>query len=177
MAPQYITAAHSDRRQYMVKALHEVARRITRLVQGMDDEALDSHSDSDEWSVAQIVGYLRDAEREDQAALEAMVRIDGARIQDRRAMFGPLEHDYRAEHVADLLWDFLTLRQDTEWILHSAGSAWYHVGIHPYRGEVEVQQFVMEMNERDLDVMWRIQRHRDRLRPDEAAAEFESGDF
>ena len=163
--PQYVVAQHGDRRRYLVKALHEVGRRIARLVQTMDDEMLDSRAEGDEWTVAQIIGYLRDAEREDYAALEAMVRIDGAPIEDRRAMHGPDERQYSSDDVAELLWEFLTLREETEWLLQSAGTSWRHVGIHPYRGEVELQQYVMEINERDLDCMWRIQRARDLHRP------------
>ena len=163
--PQYIVAQHGDRRRYLVKALHEVARRISRLVQSMDDEMLDSRATGDEWSVAQIIGYLRDAEREDYDALATMVRVDGSRIQDRRAMHGPNEEGYHADDVSDLLWDFLTLREETVWLLQSAGSSWHNVGIHPYRGEVELQDYVMEMNVRDLDAMWRIQRARDEHRP------------
>ncbi|MCK9486559.1 MAG: hypothetical protein M0R73_07635 [Dehalococcoidia bacterium] len=163
--PQYIVAQHGDRPRYLVKALHEVARRIARLVQSMDDEMLDARADGDEWSVAQIIGYLRDAEREDYAALAAITRIDGSRIEERRAMHGPDERRYEARDVAELLWEFLALREETEWLLQSAGSSWRHVGIHPYRGEVELQQYVKEMNERDLDCMWRIQRARDLHRP------------
>lgn len=167
--PQYVVAQHGDRRRYLVKALHEVARRIGRLVQTMDDEMLDSRASGDEWSVAQIIGYLRDAEREDYDNLVSMVRIDGARILDRRAMHGPQEEGYRADDVSDLLWDFLNLREETVWLLQSAGTSWHNVGTHPYRGEVELQQYVMEMNERDLDAMWRIQRARDEHRPPGAA--------
>ncbi|MDA1010551.1 MAG: hypothetical protein O2888_03650 [Chloroflexi bacterium] len=163
--PQYVTAQHGDRTRYLMKALHEVARRIARLVQTMEDADLDRRATGDEWSVAQIVGYLRDAEREDYANLRAMARIDGAAITDRRAMHGPQEGQYNSREVADLLWEFLTLREETEWLLYAAGTAWRHVGIHPYRGEVEVQQYVMEIAERDLDAMWRIQRARDEHRP------------
>jgi hypothetical protein len=163
--PQYIVAQHGDRRRYLVKALHEVARRIARLVETMDDEMLDARSEGEEWSVAQIVGYLRDAEREDQAAIEAICRIDGAPIRDRRAMHGPDERRYRARDVTELLWEFLTLREETEWLLQSAGTSWRHIGVHPYRGEVELSQYVIEINERDLDCMWRIQRLRDTHRP------------
>lgn len=161
MPQYYVDTQRGDRRRHLVKALHEVARRIGYLIQSMDNSTLAARAPDDEWTIAQIIGYLRDAEREDQIALEAMVRVDGAKINDRRAMFGPLEGQYTPDKVADLLWDFLTLRQETEWILQSAGSAWKHVGLHPYRGEVEVQQFVQEISERDLDAMWRIQRARD----------------
>lgn len=163
--PKYVTAHHGDRSRYLTKALHEVARRIARLVQTMEDEDLDKRGPDDEWSVAQIVGYLRDAEREDYENLRGMVRIDGASITDRRAMHGPEERQYRSPDVAELLWEFMTLREETEWLLYAAGAAWKHVGIHPYRGEVEVEQYVMEIAERDLDAMWRIQRARDEHRP------------
>ncbi len=163
--PQYVVAQHGDRRRYLVKALHEVARRIARLVETMDDRTLDARNEGDEWTVAQIVGYLRDAEREDCEAIRAMVRIDGARIQERRAVHGPDEGRYRARDVAELLWEFLTTREETEWLLQSAGTSWRNIGVHPYRGEVELQQYVMEINERDLDCMWRIQRARDLHRP------------
>lgn len=163
--PQYIVAQHGDRRRYLVKALHEVARRIARLVETMDDRMLEAHADGEDWNVAQIVGYLRDAEREDQASIMAIARIDGARIRDRRAIHGPDDREYDALDVTELLWEFLTLREETEWLLQNAGSAWRHVGTHPYRGEIELQQLVMEMNERDLDCMWRIQRLRDAHRP------------
>lgn len=163
--PQYRVASYGDRRRYLVKALREIAHRTARLVQGMDDGLLDAVPDGEEWSIAQIVGYLRDAEREDLAAIEAMTRIDGSRIEERRAMHGPAERRYRAHDVGELLWDFLTLREETVWQLQSAGNSWRHVGIHPFRGEVELTQWVHEMNERDLDAMWRIQRTRDLLRP------------
>lgn len=163
--PQYIVAQHGDRRRYLVKALHEVSRRIGRLVQTMDDELLDSRASGDEWSVAQIIGYLRDSEREDYDNLVAMTRIDGAQIEDRRAMHGPHEEGYCAADVSDLLWDFLTQREETVWLLQSAGTSWNNIGTHPYRGEVELQTYVMEINMRDLDAMWRIQRARDEHRP------------
>lgn len=166
--PQYVTAVHGDRRRYLVKALREVGRRITRLVSGVDEHLLDVVADGEERSIAQIVGDLRDAEREDQRALEAMLRIDGSNILARsseRAIEAPR---YEADDVAELLWDFATLREETLWILESAGGRWRNVGIHPFRGEVEVLTWVQEMSERDLDAMWRIQRIRDLTRePDE----------
>ncbi len=166
--PQYLTAVHGDRRRYLVKALREVGRRISRLAAGMDEALLDVVPEGEDASIAQIVGMLRDAEREDQQALEAMLRIDGASIAARRSERGLDEERYTAEDVAELLWDFATLREETLWILESAGGRWRNVGIHPFRGEVEVLTWVQEMTERDLDSMWRMQRIRDvTRRPDE----------
>lgn len=166
--PQYITAVHGDRRRYLVKALREVGRRISRLAAGMDEDLLDVVPDGEESSIAQIVGALRDAEREDQLALEAMLRIDGSSIAARRTERAMEEERYTADDVAEVLWDFATLREETLWILKSAGGRWRNVGIHPFRGEVEVLTWVQEMSERDLDAMWRMQRIRDLTRhPDD----------
>ena len=162
--PQYLTAVHGDRRRYLVKALREVGRRITRLVSDVDEDLLEAVAGGEDLSIAGIIGYLRDAEREDQQALEAMLRVDGSTIATRRAEQGP-EAPYTADDVAELLWDFATLREETLWILESAGGRWRNVGIHPFRGEVEVLTWVQEMSERDLDAMWRIQRIRDLIRP------------
>lgn len=162
--PQYLTAVHGDRRRYLVKALREVGRRITRLVSGVEEGLLEVVPEGEDLSIAGIIGYLRDAEREDQQALEVMLRVDGSLIAARRADQGP-EDPYTADDVARLLWDFATLREETLWTLESAGGRWRNAGIHPFRGEVEVLAWVREMTERDLDAMWRIQRIRDLTRP------------
>ena len=166
--PQYIAARYSDRRRYLSKALREIGHRITRLVSSMDGPALRVVPPGEEWTVIEIVGFLRDSEREDLEALSAMVRRDGARIDERRARYGPGEGRYRDEDIDDLLWDFAMLRDETLWLLEGAGGAWSHTGVHPFRGEIPMVQWVQEMNERDLDAMWRIQRTRDELRPDGA---------
>ena len=163
--PQYVAAHYGDRRRYLVKALREIGHRITRLASRMDDNDLGRVAPGEDWSVTEIIGYLRDSEREDLGALEAMLRVDGSRISERRAMAHVDDGAYHDADPADLLWDFATLRDETVWLLESAGTAWSHVGTHPFRGEVPVMQWVLEMNERDLDAMWRIQRASDALRP------------
>ncbi|MDA1239294.1 MAG: hypothetical protein O2798_00450 [Chloroflexi bacterium] len=163
--PQYLAAQYGDRRRYLVKALREISHRTTRLVEGMRKRDLEAPIPDDEWNVAQIVGFLRDSEREDLLALRIMTRVDGDPIEERRAIHSPQEERFRARDVDELLWEFLTLREETVWLLADAGSAWNHVGVHPFRGEVTVFTWVQEMNERDLDCMWRIQRARDAFRP------------
>lgn len=163
--PQYTPARYGDRRRYLVKALREIGHRITRLASRMDDRDLGRVAPHEEWSVTEIIGFLRDSEREDLAAIEAMLRVDGSRIAERRAVATVLDGAYRDADPADLLWDFATLRDETVWLLESAGTAWNHVGMHPYRGEVSLFEFVEEISTRDLDAMWRIQRAHDALRP------------
>lgn len=163
--PQYVVAQYGDKRRYLVKALREIGHRITRLASRMEDDKLARVAPGEEWTVTEIIGFLRDSEREDLQALEAMLRVDGSRIGDRRAIRFTDDGAYRNADPADLLWDFATLRDETTWLLEGAGTGWNHVGIHPYRGEVSVLQFVQEINERDLDAMWRIQRAHDAMLP------------
>lgn len=159
--PQYVVAQYGDKRRYLMKALREIAHRIEGLVVGLDEHALTLRADealAEDWCIKEIVGFLRDSEREDLHALEAMIERDGAPIPARRAQYGPVDHDYRVARIEELIWDFMMLREETVWNLRTAGGAWEHVGIDPYRGAVTLIERVQEMNERDLDGMWRIQR-------------------
>ncbi|MBM3139284.1 MAG: hypothetical protein FJZ92_03480 [Chloroflexi bacterium] len=159
--PQYIAAQYGDRRRYLLKALREIAHRIEGLVVGLDEQVLSARPGDElheEWCVNEIVGFLRDSEREDLRAIETMVERDGVPIAPRRAQHGPGETDYRHARVEPLVWDFMTLREETVWTLRAADSAWDHRGRDPYRGHVSLHEWVQEMNERDLDALWRIQR-------------------
>jgi hypothetical protein len=159
--PGYRTRQYGSNRRWLIKALREVARSIGRTVEGMRGADLRRRTDADEWSIVELVGYLRDSEREDLASVRSLIRRDGARIDERRAYLGPIEQDYRAEDADQLLWEFADLRDETIWLLRDGGDAWEHVGEHPYRGLVPLGRLVHEMTERDLDVMWRIERVRD----------------
>ena len=165
-AVQYITRQYGPGHRWLIKALREVARTTERLVAGMSEREVARQPDGDEWCVTEVVGFMRDSEREDLKTITAVIATDGARIEQRRAEYGPLEHDYRSAAVEDFLWDFATMREEMVWTLRTAGEwAWSHVGSHPYRGDVTLEQLVHEVNERDLDTMWRIRRIRDELAP------------
>jgi hypothetical protein len=166
----YVVAQYGDKRRYLIKALREIAHRVEGLVVALDERTLSARVDGDnafdeEWCVKEIVGFLRDSEREDQRAIEDIIRVDGSVIGARRAQYGPHENDYRDARVDNLIWDFMTLREETVWTLRTAGGAWEHIGISPICGEVTLLQLVQEMNERDLDALWRIQRLADRFEP------------
>ena len=166
--PQYIAAQYGDKRRYLVKALREIAHRVEGLVVGLDEHALTARPGEafgEEWCVKEIVGFLRDSEREDLRAIEEILKEDGARIAARRAQHGPFEHDYRIGRVDDLIWDFMMLREESVWTLRTAGDAWANTGVDPYRGRVTLLEWVQDMNERDLDAMWRIQRLCDHFAP------------
>jgi hypothetical protein len=162
--PQYVSARYSEQPRYLRKTLREVAHRIEELaVQLTEDEARE-HIPEDDWSVVELAGFLRDSEREDLAAINAMIARDGAPLEERRAQYGPAEHDYQHQHLDELMWDFATIREETLWTLRDADGLWHRTGQHPFRGEVTLTKWVAEINERDLDVMWRIGRIVERIR-------------
>ncbi len=162
--PQYVSARYSEQPRYLRKTLREVAHRIEELaVQLTEDEARE-HIPEDDWSVVEIAGYLRDCEREDLKAINAMIARDGATIEERRAQYGPIEGNYQQQHLDEFMWEFATIREETLWTLHDADGLWHRTGEHPFRGNVTLTEWVREMNERDLDVMWRIGRIVQRIR-------------
>ena len=46
----------------------------------MSEHDLVRRPDGDEWSVTEVVGFMRDSEREDLKTITAVVATDGARI-------------------------------------------------------------------------------------------------
>ena len=148
-----------------MKALREVAHEVGQLVYGIPEDALRRRPPGEglreQWSIVETVGFLRDSEREDLRAVQAMLRRDRARLPERRAHLAPGEGGYELSAVDELVWDFEALRQELLWELEWAGSGWDHRGVHPYRGEVSLADYVHEINERDLDAMWNLRRLRE----------------
>ena len=153
----------SQPQRYLIKALREVGHQVEGLVSDLSEHALTWRPDEDEWCAKDIVGFLRDSEREDLEAVQAIIARDGARIEERRAHHGPAEHDYRSTPLEELLWEFETLREELVWTLRTAGRSWGHAGTHPYRGRVTLERYVHEISDRDLDAAWKLRRLRDRV--------------
>ena len=118
----------------------------------------------EDWSIVEVVGFLRDSEQEDLRAVQTLSSRDGARLPERRAHLGPGERAHRAGDLPELVWDFATLREELLWTLQTAGPGWEHTGVHPYRGEVTLSQYVREINERDQEAMWGLRRLREAAR-------------
>ncbi len=153
---QHVSGHYGSSNRYLIKALREVGRRIEGIVVGLEEAQLAWRPAEGEWCATELIGFLRDSEREDLHAVRAILARDGARIEERRAHHGPDEHDYRSTQVEELWWDFATMREDIVWTLRTAGDAWEHRGLHPFRGAVSLEQYVREINERDLDAMWKL---------------------
>ena len=159
------TRRYGSNQRWLTKALREVAHEVRELVSGLPDDVLRRRPPGEglreEWSILEIVGFLRDSEREDLDAVRAMLARDGARLPERRAHLAPGEGRYASADLHELVWDFAMLREELLWELEWAGPAWERGGVHPYRGEVSFGQYVHEINERDLDAMWSLRRLRE----------------
>ena len=157
--PQFVTARYSEQPRYLRKVLREVAHRIEEVAVELTEKQSRQRIPEDQWSAVELAGFLRDSEREDLRAVNAIIELSGSKIDERRAQYGPEENNYQERKDLDeLMWDFAMLREDTLWTLRYAEHAWGHVGRHPFRGDVLLTDWVREMNERDLDVMWRLSR-------------------
>ena len=157
------TRRYGSNPRWLLKALREVAHEVQQLTWDIDDALLTRRPPPEtglreDWSILEIVGFLRDSEAEDLRAVQAICARSGARLTERRAHLGPGERSYRLEDFRNLLWEFSSLREELLWTLQWADSAWEHKGIHPHRGEVTLNQFVHEINERDLEAMWSLRR-------------------
>lgn len=163
-AMTYLTRQYGSNPRWLRKALREVPHEIEGLLTSFDGEReLRWRPTPDEWCAKEIAGYLLESEREDLRAVEAMLTRNGARIEERRAYLVPGEHDYSDAHIEDLAWDFLTLRDSLLWTLDLYEDDWERTGLHPYRGEVSLTQYLHEVNERDLDVSWKLRKLQDAL--------------
>ena len=154
---------YGPNRRWLLKALREVAHEVQQLTWGIDDAILTRRPPPEtglreDWSILETVGFLRDSEAEDLRAVQAICARSGAPLPERRAHLGPGERRYRLEQFQDLLWGFASLREELLWTLQWAEAAWEHHGVHRHRGEVTLNQFVHEINERDLEAMWTIRR-------------------
>jgi hypothetical protein len=155
---QYNRGYYGSSERYLVKALREVARRIEGLIIDLEGPQLRWRASDESWCATELIGFLRDSEREDLLAVRAMLRRDGAPIEERRAYHGPDEHNYRDAMIEELWWDFADLRENMVWTLRAGSddSGWDNAGKHVFRGRIPLVDYVRQINERDLDTMWKL---------------------
>lgn len=153
---QYTGGHYGSSQRYLIKALREVGRRIEGLIVDLEGPQLSWRPADDTWCATEIIGFLRDSEREDLRAVQAMLQRDGAPIEERRAYHGPDEQNYRDAAIEELWWDFATLREDMVWTLRTGGDSWGNAGRHVFRGRIPLVDYVRQINERDLDQMWKL---------------------
>ena len=153
---------YSSERRYLMQVLRAVARRIRGIAVSLDESALGWRLHSNDPTAVELLAYLRDAEREDLRTVVSVLTTDGVRVVERQAAPGfPVVPTVEGQPIGDaagLLWDFVMLRDEMVWQLETAGDAWSHAGDYAYRGSILLADIVREIGERDLDVMWHLQR-------------------
>lgn len=152
----YSTRQYGPNHRWLMKALREVGGELESLLASFPSDDIERRSAPERWSAREVALFLRESEREDLRAVEAMIARDGITIAERRAHLVPGEPRARQEPLHDLVWDFIAMREEMLWLLQLAAGGWDHVGRHPYRGEVSLSQYVHEINERDLEAMWQL---------------------
>ncbi|HRC62608.1 MAG TPA: hypothetical protein PLX85_05230 [Dehalococcoidia bacterium] len=158
----YLTRQYGSNARWLTKALREVPHEIHELLTSMDERELRWRPEDGDWCAKEVAAFLLESEREDLRAVEAILRRDGAPIEERRAYLAPGEHDYLDESIDELVWDFMTERESLLWSLEWS-DAWEHAGEHPYRGRVPLLQYLHEINERDLEAAWRLRKLQEAL--------------
>lgn len=158
----YVTRQYGSNARWLTKALREVPHQIQELLTSMDEGELRWRPSEGEWCAKEIAGFLLESEREDLRTVEAIVRRDGAPIEERRAHLAPGERDYLGASIDDLVWDFVSERESLLWTLEWS-DAWERAGEHPYRGRVTLLELLHEVNERDLEAAWQLRKLQDAL--------------
>ncbi|MBX7110449.1 MAG: hypothetical protein K1X87_01205 [Dehalococcoidia bacterium] len=158
----YLTRQYGSNARWLTKALREVPHEIHELLTSMDESELRWRPEDGDWCAKEVAAFLLESEREDLRAVEAILRRDGAPIEERRAYLAPGEHDYLDESIDELVWDFMTERESLLWSLEWS-DAWEHAGEHPYRGRVPLLQYLHEINERDLEAAWLLRKLQEAL--------------
>jgi hypothetical protein len=154
----YLTRQYGSNQRWLLKALREVPHELDRLVDELDRSAAAWRPAPHEWGAADVLGFLRESEREDLRAVRAMAARDGAAITERRAHLAPGERDFTREVPHELWGEFLELRERLLWAVEIAEDAWEHRGLPPHRDAVTLRGYLHEINERDLEAAWTLRR-------------------
>ena len=145
--------------RWLRKTLREIPREIGRVIERFDEAGLRWRPAADEWCALEVLGFLRESEREDLEAIEAIIRYDGAPIAEQRAHLAPGEHDFTSHSAWRLLEDFLEQRESVLWSLELVDDdEWTHAGVHPYRGSITLARYAREMSDRDMEASLMLRR-------------------
>lgn len=150
-----------DSQSWILKALREAGNSLLSELYTLDDEELRRRPAEDEWSLIEIAAHLRDAEELVLQQLSAAIEEPHKPLPAWDIDVLPAERDYRAADIGRILSEFRGLRRETTALLWGLpGSRWQATALHPYRGEVSVQQIARELAQHDLEHLWQIRRRK-----------------
>lgn len=148
-----------DSQSWILKALREAGNSLLSELYTLDDDDLRRRPVEDEWSLIEIAAHLRDAEELALRQLSAAIEKPHKPLPAWDIDVLPAERDYRTADIGQVLSEFRGLRRETTALLRGLpASRWQATALHPYRGEVSVQQIARELAQHDLEHLWQIRR-------------------
>lgn len=133
-----------DERRAYLDVLATTPGRLRAAVKGVPKKLLTWSPAPGKWSILEIVGHLRDMERE--AYLERYRRIleeDRPSLPDVDGDQLALERDYRSLRLAEVVRDWAAARKQCLQLLKRVKrEQWGRVGVHETAGPLTVEQFL-----------------------------------
>jgi len=133
----------SERRRHL-ETLAATPAALKAAVRGLPKKVLTFTPAPGKWSILEILGHLRDMERE--AYLERYERILAEiepRLPDLNGEAFVIERDYRSAKAAEVLRDWSRLRRETLRLLRKVTAAqWTRAGVHEVAGRLTMEDFL-----------------------------------
>lgn len=133
----------SERRRHL-ETLAATPAALKAAVRGLPKKLLLFTPAPGKWSILEILGHLRDMERE--AYLERYTRIlaeTDPRLPDLNGEAFAIERDYRSATAGEVLRDWSRLRKETLRLLRKVTAAqWARAGVHESAGRLTMEDFL-----------------------------------
>ena len=138
-----------DRASWLMKALHEASGEV-------QEALLAAARTPDDATLLELAWELASHERSTGWHLEQILR-GRDRLQLHPVEWLSTASD--ASDVADLVWDYARARRDTCGMLWGLPPDYLsRRAVHPFRGEVSLEDLMVALHERDIETMLALQR-------------------
>lgn len=131
-------------RQPNVQTLRATAGRLRESLKGVPRTVLFWTPAPGKWSIAEIIGHMRDMERD--AYLDRYQRIlaeDEPTLPDIDGDALSLENNYRAQKLSEVIRDWSRLRRENLKVLtRTKGDQWQRAGVHETAGRLTMEDLL-----------------------------------
>lgn len=145
-----------DRRQWLLKALHETAGELHEQLAAVDASVARDEPLPGEGSLLDLAGEIRDRERIELHHLEQLVYLQPERLRLHDLEWLADRSPYESEGMPTLLREYDALRQESCALVWGLSAhRWDQPAHHPFRGPVTVEGLLTGLHEQDLAALWR----------------------
>jgi hypothetical protein len=142
-----------------LKVQDATARKINRLIQGLNRRQLGKRPAPGKWSIAEVLAHLADTELVCGYRLRMILSKSGAPIQAFDQNVWAENGDYARQHPRKSLAVFRALREHNLALLRSLPKGkWKSYGMHAERGKETVQRVAQMYAEHDINHLAQIER-------------------